>query len=198
MTNMEVNWRTEESEENYSWGRGAHIAVADLAEWDKWSNESLIGYHQRMAGWRLHPINRSLYAAVTTKLSNNPLLDVICRVGAVYRLLRALWGDFCVWSEERRRFEECRTATLDEAKQQKDREQQVLAESELLGATEPAAEESQSPKESQQPWEPVWSAQVGYSDPSKERSWRLKYVLEIRTWEGMDTMFFPGTANARW
>lgn len=86
---------------------GVTPTVIDPSKWDDWepgpepheAAEPL----RPVTGWLLPPLFASIWAAIFTKMSNNPLLDVAYRVGAVYEHVRNLWNDFCLWSEERSR-----------------------------------------------------------------------------------------------
>ena len=58
------------------------------------------------------------------------------------------------------------------------------------------SKERQKPQ--QEPWG-EWSGQVGYEDPSENPAWRLKYTLEIKSWErARNTQFHMSATNAKW
>lgn len=70
---------------------------ADVVEWEQEPEA-----REPVTGWLLPPIVSSIWAAVFTKQSSNPLFDIAYRAKAVYELLRTFWNDFCLWSKERR------------------------------------------------------------------------------------------------
>ncbi|KAI0009308.1 hypothetical protein F4779DRAFT_379221 [Xylariaceae sp. FL0662B] len=85
-------------------GAASSIITANRDEW-----EPLPEMQQEFealgpsTSWLLPPIANSIWAAVFTRQSNNILLDIPYRVIAVYKHLRTLWNDFCLWCQERRK-----------------------------------------------------------------------------------------------
>ena len=52
-------------------------------------------------------------------------------------------------------------------------------------------------KQRQEPWG-VWSCQIGYAEPSENPTWRMKFTIEVKSWENMHTLFYASRKNAKW
>ncbi|OTB02319.1 hypothetical protein M426DRAFT_322746 [Hypoxylon sp. CI-4A] len=57
--------------------------------------------------------------------------------------------------------------------------------------------EERQKKAQQKPWG-VWSCQCGFEDPSPKPQWRMKWILEVDEWKGMNTAFFIGRTDCKW